>query len=233
MKCPIKQIAISSKNIIDNILSTKGYANKVDKAFDEISNIKDKASIALIKDRPLLKDILSIKEYSNEINEIISNFNIIKSNIYQKSNKIREYLSYLSKDDSYTLTKALNGAISKNELPTNLVGIYTKLRDMIDQNAKELIKVGALKEENAIKDYLKHYFSEAIDNKRAKLDIAYKRLHKRKDLSYDELIAKQMIQDADFVVSNTIKKFSKIRSCGVELIIFKILLYMSILIIIN
>lgn len=199
--------------IKEQINQAKGFKDKyqtgVEAVFKAMENLKDKATIKLAKTDLKyagisLNKLASLREFGRELDDIASSFRVAKSAIYEKANEIKEALAHLSDDDSKALFKALDGTLEPNKLNSNLKPFYEKFRADIDENANKLIKLGALDSKYKIKDYIKHYYTKAIDEKRASAKLAFDSLHARKDLSEDERLALGLLEDADFAIANTI-----------------------------
>ncbi len=117
-----------------------------------------------------------------------------------------KYLDKFDAAQSEQLFNALDGKIAKADLPQELQATYQKLRDAIDHNANELIKAGALKQENKLTDYIGHYYDEYMQKERGKISRTFDKFFARKDLSEAQKRALGLRTDISFVVANTLAK---------------------------
>lgn len=205
MECPIKKTIQKSDEVIQKSLKEK-WGEKVDLLFDKGKERLDKTALKIKHNTPEWANeyLFRIQEYAKDIGEITQNFTNTKSVIYAQSAKVKKYLETLSEKDSKELFNALDGDLEPTKLPAHVRPLYEKFRAIIDNNAKELIKAGALDKNYAIKDYIKRYYTDAVQQKRASAKLAIDKLHKRKNMSYDERIARGMLEDSSFAVSNTL-----------------------------
>ncbi|ASM38490.1 MAG: hypothetical protein SPI03_06215 [Campylobacter sputorum] len=207
MKCPGKITKEKTDSVFDTFknISDK-YDNFIDDLWQKGSDKLREGEEKLANNSPRAKKWLSLRSYAKEVDELIYDFKTTKSAIYAKTNSIKDALSSLSKDDNAQLVKALDGMIKKDELSEHLKDAYTKIRAIIDKNASDLVEAGALKSENVIQDYIKHYFHKSVQDKRNAMKIAHNKLFARKNLTDDEKIALGMLEDGDFAIANTIKE---------------------------
>jgi hypothetical protein len=146
-----------------------------------------------------------VTKLQKQSSEVINDFRNSKANIYDEANNLMQGLKTLGKDDNVLLVKALNGDMKAIELNKDLKVFYDKFRAVIDKNANDLVEAGILGEKQQIEHYLKRYYEDYIDNGAVTGgSVAFQKLQKRKDLTYDERIALGMVEDATFVISNTI-----------------------------
>ncbi len=150
--------------------------------------------------------LLTVSDMTKQIGEITHDFRIGMSQIHEQAGQIKSFLdSNLSPSQSTLLHKALSGDMDAFTLPGNLRETYNRMRDIIDTNADALVKAGALNEKHKIKDYLKRYYEDHLNEggviKKMYFD---ERFRKRKNLTHDERIALGMIEDANFVIPKTL-----------------------------
>lgn len=147
----------------------------------------------------------TITDIQKSANAVVNDYRNMKAFIYDEANTLMKGLDTLSQEDNKSLIKSLNGDISRADLKPTLFPFYDKFRAIIDKNATELVNAGVLDSKDKIENYLKRYYKDYIDNGVNKSSsLAYDKLKKRKDLTYDERIALGMIEDATFVISKTI-----------------------------
>lgn len=118
-------------------------------------------------------------------------------------------LNQLPKDDSKLLVMALDGDLSKDKLSDDLRSIYEVIRKKIDDNAKQLVELGVLRQEDLKEDYVKRFYKEHIENRSIlskifssghKLDKQYERLN----LSLEQREQLGQIHNAGYVVARTL-----------------------------
>jgi hypothetical protein len=184
MRCGIKEANNKLDNTIDKVFAKMG---------DKINEF-DK------------HNVISTTKLQKEFSETLNEYQIALADIYESAGDIQKYLSdELMQDESESLVRALNGDITPLELDSHLKPLYEKMRAKIDNNADELVKLGALNEKSKIKDYLKRFYEQYQDEK-GKIGKLYfaSRFKKRKNLTHDERIALGMIEDASVVIPKTL-----------------------------
>ena len=186
---------INHKNIF--VRTGAKYEKAVDNFF---SNVEKKFDDKI--DGTLLTHLTVPKEV-REVSEMVNAYRAETVEIAKNANKISNFLKEeLTESESIEFTRALAG---DGAVPLHLKELYIRFRKVIDQNAKKLVDNGALAEENSIKDYLKRYYKEYLEGKASgKFSLNMKEVFKRKDLTHEERIELGLIEDADFVVANTI-----------------------------
>lgn len=172
----------------------------VDKVFD---NMAEGVEHLNAKYDP--NNILTVSKAQKELHNITKDFEIESNHIYTNASELKVQLEKLTKEDSENLVKALNGDLDPFELNDNHRAVYDKFRAVIDKNAQDLVDAGALKETSMMADYLKRYYVDHLEKRSAMQKMFFnKRFKERKDLSYEERIALGMVEDASFVIPNTI-----------------------------
>lgn len=188
----------------ENIFKRTGakYEKIVDDAFDKAEKWFDDKLVESKLGKKTLR-YLTVPKEVREVAEMVNAYRTDTVNIAKNANKIADFLrENLSEEDSIALTRGLAG---DGAVPLHLKKTYIRFRKVIDQNAKKLVDNGALAEENSIKDYLKRYYKEYLNNKKSGLfSLSMKEVFKRKDLSHDERLELGLVEEADFVVANTI-----------------------------
>lgn len=151
------------------------------------------------------RNVFAVHEVEKVFGEWMREFKMQQVGINEKAKQTRDFLSGLKDEDSQALVRALNGDLDPKKLDGSLRDMYDQFRTMIDANAKELVDLGVLKEESAIKDYIKRYYSQYLDGKSGSAKMFFtNKFKERKDMSLDERLAKGMIEDASFVIPKTI-----------------------------
>ena len=192
-KCNNPTDKINYKNLFK--LGTKTYEKEVDKIFSHFEKWFDGKT----KDTPV-KYFTTTKEM-REVGEMVNAYRAETVDMAKNATKMAEFLSNeLSDEDSIALTRALGG---DGDVPTHLKEVYERFRKVIDTNAQRLVENGALAEESVIKDYLKRYYQEYLEGQ-GKFSVAMKKVFQRKDLTHEQRLELGMMENADFVISNTI-----------------------------
>ena len=174
------------------------YENAVDRIFE------GENTPAFIKKGMSVLDLRNAAK--REIDGAIESFFRESAAIGAQARIVAKYLDKFNTAQSEQLFNALDGKIAKADLPQELQATYQKLRDAIDHNANELIKAGALKQENKLTDYIGHYYDEYMQNERGKISRTFDKFFARKDLSEAQKRALGLRTDISFVVANTLAK---------------------------
>lgn len=174
------------------------YENAVDRIFE------GENTPALVKRGMSVLDLRNAAK--RQIDGAIESFYRESAAINAQARTAAKYLDKFDAAQSEQLFNALDGKIAKADLPQELQATYQKLRDTIDHNANELIKAGALKQENKLTDYIGHYYDEYMQNERGKISRTLGKFYARKDLSEAQKRALGLRTDISFVVANTLAK---------------------------
>jgi len=174
------------------------YENAVDRIFE------GENTPALVKRGMSVLDLRNAAK--RQIDGAIESFYRESAAINAQARTAARYLDKFNTAQSEQLFNALDGKIAKADLPQELQATYQKLRDAIDHNANELIKAGALKQENKLTDYIGHYYDEYMQNERGKISKTLGKFYARKDLSEAQKRALGLRTDISFVVANTLAK---------------------------
>ena len=174
------------------------YENAVDRIFE------GENTPALVKKGMSVLDLRNAAK--RQIDGAIESFYRESAAINAQARTAAKYLEKFDAAQSEQLFNALDGKIAKADLPEELQATYQKLRDAIDHNANELIKAGALKQENKLTDYIGHYYDEYMQNERGKISRTLGKFYARKDLSEAQKRALGLRTDISFVVANTLAK---------------------------
>lgn len=145
-----------------------------------------------------------VSELQKEVNLVVTDHRNITAGIYDAAATLKDHLGSLGKEQSKQLVRALNGDMAPQDLPGELMPLYGKFRSTIDKNADQLVELGVLDEKNKIEHYLKRYYKQYLEDGHRGSSLAYKKLKARKDLTQDERLALGMMEDADFVIPQTI-----------------------------
>ncbi len=176
--------------------------NKYENAVDRI--YEGENTPALVKKGMSVLDLRNAAK--RQIDGAIESFFRESAAINAQARTAARYLDKFDAAQSEQLFNALDGKIAKADLPQELQATYQKLRDTIDNNANELIKAGALKQENKLTDYIGHYYDEYMQNERGKISRTLDKFYARKDLSEAQRRALGLRTDISFVVANTLAK---------------------------
>jgi hypothetical protein len=90
-------------------------------------------------------------------------------------------------------------------LGDGLLEVYADVRATIDHNANELVDLGILSEDEKIRDYVKRYYQEYVqDQKTFQTNIGINKMFQRNKRGYDEAVEQGLVEDAGFTIANTI-----------------------------
>lgn len=204
MACQIAKGLEKVKNVLDN------YDEFVEDGFEKMGEAIRKVDEKVTKTvtKGTFDRTLTVSKITKELGEITFDYKIGQAEINEQAAKVKEFLdNRLTADDSVLLHRALTGDMRAVRLPERLKKIYSKMRNLIDSNAKRLIEAGALKEEYAIKDYLKRYYVQHLEDSNFVSKMYFtKRFKSRKNLTHDERIAMGMLEDSNFVIPKTLSE---------------------------
>ena len=203
MKCEneIDKKESAIKEVLKNPLQWgKKHEEMIDKLSDRLAKmVDDKLGNTPLKHFFIPEDI-------KKVSDMINAYRVDLAKLNKNAVKLSEFLSEnLTEDESIALTRALAG---DGEIPEHLRSVYDRFRRIIDRNADNLVRAGVLDEKYKIKDYLKRYYKDYLEDKH-KFSIKMQKLFKRKDLTHEERLELGLIENADFVVANTILEQNK------------------------
>lgn len=152
-----------------------------------------------------LERLLTVSQTQKEIGVMLSEYRVARAQIDEAAADIKRFLETLDVDRSHALVQALSGDLDPKTLDVGTRKLYDRFRRQIDANAQALVDAEALNAKYKITDYVKRYYTQYIDDIKGSHHVYFDRRFKsRKKLTHDERIAMGMIEDADFVVSNTV-----------------------------
>lgn len=212
MRCPLKNLFKNEDSLFkkyNDFLENDGILKAVTNAFKKVGN---KAK-ELFPDGLIRAGIDQIEKLNSPLrktfNEISYDYKTYFNRINQMAVNAKKDLEGLSKADKLNLFKALNGDLDPKMLDEHLKNTYAKYRKMINDNADEMIKYGALNKEHKIEDYLKRYYQKYTDEQHAikkQLGLWFDRVYKRREMTYYERMAMGMIDDLDYALVHTIRE---------------------------
>lgn len=191
-------------NAIDNTL-LEPQRKAIKKAAELLSKLDDKLS------RVLKFRILTTTEINKKMNSIQRNYYNTLTDIQAHANSIRDVFDRCAISDD--LVRALDGSLEPSKLSKNERDAYDLVRKVIDENARALVEAGLLAKENSIKDYVTRiYAAHQKDQQRAKHFFTKK--YGRKNLTYEDRIALNQINEPGLVIPATIYKQKKQLALG-------------------
>lgn len=172
----------------------------------------------MTKDRALdfIPRIFTASEEASKISKIEDSFYRSMEDSILIARRLHDSLKTYSKEENTQLLRALDGDLPYDELPIHLVEDYNIMRKAIDDNANLLIKAGLLDERAKIGNYVLRMYSQYL-NDQSVLQKHITKKFKRKDLSEEDRIALNQIQDASIVVPATLHKQKQQLSVGIFL----------------
>ena len=119
-------------------------------------------------------------------------------------------LANFSKDEIKGIYEYLHGWKQLGELAEHTRAAANALKNIIARNADELVNLGALRAEDKIENYVKHYFAEHAEQQKNAIARAINKITNgkyfaRKDLSREQLEKLGLLED-EFAIINTIKE---------------------------
>lgn len=200
------------KTALDELPTMKELTGEIDGFFSKMADkIWDNVNIGvefvakeLNQKVPKLARALDIKQNASAINSVLEGFRRESAAINANANTAAKYLKRFNTEQSEMIYNALDGKLDPLDLPENMQATYKQIRTAIDNNAKELVNAGALKEENVITDYIGHYYDEYMKEQRQKVSVAFDKFFKRKDLTDAQRKELGLRTDISFVVANTL-----------------------------
>lgn len=119
-------------------------------------------------------------------------------------------LANFSKDEIKGIYEFLHGWRKEGELAEHTRAAANALKNIIARNADELVRLGALRAEDKIENYVKHYFAEHAEQQKNAIARAINKITNgkyfaRKDLSREQLEKLGLLED-EFAIINTIKE---------------------------
>ena len=119
-------------------------------------------------------------------------------------------LANFSKDEIKGIYEFLHGWRKEGELAEHTRAAANALKNIIARNADELVSLGALRAEDKIENYVKHYFAEHAEQQKNAIARAINKITNgkyfaRKDLSREQLESLGLLED-EFAIINTIKE---------------------------
>ncbi len=196
----IKENEKQTKKLFKKSLS-KRYEDTVDRFFEKVEEKFDKVGEKV----PLVRDVIIPKEVK-EVADMIGAYRQDTVEMARNAAKISDFLvENLTEEESVALTRALGG---DGEIPEHLKPVYDRFRKIIDANADALVREGALDEKYKIKDYLKRYYKQYLEERKV-FSVKMSKVFRRKDLTHEERLEIGLVENADFVVANTILEQKK------------------------
>ena len=93
------------------------------------------------------KNWFEVTDVQKQTNELINDYNINQTKIYESANSIKDDLAHLTKEQNRDLLKVLNGDMKLKELSDDLKPLYKSFRKTIDDNANKLVELDVLSSE--------------------------------------------------------------------------------------
>lgn len=219
-KCPLRELKKKQGGLLNKLDSF------VDDAFEKVEGGYDKFANWADENIPYAGTVLDVRKFGKEVDELLQANTRTRSAIYAQAAQFKEYFGNLSVSDRKTLFKALDGELGKDgleelagesvvateriveSLPEHLRGLYTKVRQAIDNGANALVEAGALDKDNVITHYIKHYYKKHLEEAQGNAKIAkalsQSKFFKRKDLTWEQKQLLEIEDDAAFAITNTI-----------------------------
>ena len=204
--------------------SVSDFGKKTDDAIDKVFEIAgDKISTALGKgaskitkafgvplDDKKVESFFKAGVHTKLMDKLDHSWGIFNQRLYLNSVDNLKKLQGFSKDEISNIYEYLHGWKKIGELAEHTRSAANALKNIIARNAEELVRLGALRAEDKMEDYVKHYFAEHAEQQknaiaRAINKITHGKHFARKDLSREQLEKLGLLED-EFAIINTIKE---------------------------
>lgn len=192
----------------------ENYAKLVEKKGEQTTNAIKRAAVWSLKKAGIsdaaAKAFVRSGAAIKLVDHLNYSFNTFKNRVELNALDNAKKLANFSKDEIKGIYEYLHGWKQLGELAEHTRAAANALKNIIAKNADELVRLGALRAEDKIEDYVKHYFAEHVEQQknaiaRAFNKLAHDRHFARKDLSRDELEKLGLLED-EFAIINTIKE---------------------------
>lgn len=130
--------------------------------------------------------------------------------------RVHSALRAYSKEENIELLKALDGDLPADNIAKHLVTDYKSIRKAIDDNADLLVKAGLLSPEAKKEHYVLRMYAQYI-GEQGQAQKFFSKKFKRKNLSEEDRMALNQIQDASIVVPATLHKQKQQLAIGMYL----------------
>ncbi|WP_172128322.1 hypothetical protein [Campylobacter sp. RM16192] len=223
VKCPLRELKEKQGGLLKYLNKLDNF---VDDAFEKVEGGYDKFANWADENIPYAGKVLDVRKFGKEVDELLQTYTRTRAAIYAQAKQFKEHFGNLSVSDRKILFRALDGELGKDgleelagesvvatekiveSLPEHLRGLYTKVRQAIDNGANALVEAGALDKDNVITHYIKHYYKKHLEEAQGNAKIAkalsQSKFFKRKDLTWEQKQLLEIEDDAAFAITNTI-----------------------------
>lgn len=190
------------------------YAKVIEKAGEKTADAIKRAAVWSLKKAGVSDEAAKAFVRSGAAIKLVDHlnysFNTFKNRVELNALDNAKKLANFSKDEIKGIYEYLHGWKKENELAEHTRAAANSLKNIIKTNADELVSLGALRAEDKIEDYVKHYFTQHAQEYKNAFARAFNKLaqdskHARKDLSKEELEGLGLLED-EFAIINTIKE---------------------------
>ncbi|MCI6343591.1 MAG: hypothetical protein MR769_02755 [Campylobacter sp.] len=190
------------------------YAKWVEKKGEQTTNAIKRAAVWSLKKVGISDEAAKAFVRSGAAIKLVDhlnyNLNTFKNRVELNAADNAKKLANFSKDEIKGIYEYLHGWKKEGELAEHTRAAANSLKNIIARNADELVRLGALRAEHRMEDYVKHYFAEHAEQQKSAIARAFNKLaqdsqHARKNLSKEELEKLGLLED-EFAIINTIKE---------------------------
>lgn len=205
--------SFSELSLINKELGEK-YAKGVEKLGDKTEAVIKRAAVWSLKKVGVSDETAKAFVRSGAAVKLVDHLNYslntFKNRVELNAADNAKKLANFSKDEIKGIYEFLHGWRKESELAEHTRAAANALKNIIKRNADELVRLGALRAEDKIDDYVKHYFAEHIEAQKSAIARAFNKLAQnrhfaRKDLSREQLEKLGLLED-EFAIINTIKE---------------------------
>lgn len=198
----------------------KGWDKGVDKAFDiagdKISTALGKGAVNLTKtfgvplDDTKVESFFKAGVHTKLMDKLDHSWGIFRQRLELNAKDNLQKLKGFNKDEISNIYDYLHGWKNGHALAEHTRAAAYSLKDIIKRNANELVKLGVLRKEDRMDDYVKHYFKPLLQKSEAEAQRHFNKLglgekFKRKELNKMELEELGLMKD-EYAIINTIKE---------------------------
>ena len=214
------QYSVSELNKVMRVFGVENYDKSVDKGFevagDKISTALGKGTSKITKafgvplDDKKVESFFKAGVHTKLMDKLDHSWGIFNQRLYLNSVDNLKKLQGFSKDEISNIYEYLHGWKKIGELAEHTRAAANSLKNIIAKNADELVRLGVLRAEDKIENYVKHYFEPLLQKSEAEIEAHFNKIglgekFKRKELSKAELEELGLMKD-EYAIINTIRE---------------------------
>lgn len=200
--------------------SNKNYDKAIDKAFDiagdKVATALGKGASKITKtfgvplDDKKVENFFKAGVHTKLMDKLDHSWGIFRQRLELNAKDNLQKLKGFNKDEISNIYEYLHGWKGMDELAEHTRTAANSLKNIIKANADELVKLGVLRAEDSMENYVKHYFEPLLKKSEAEIEAHFNKIglgekFKRKELSKAELEELGLMKD-EYAIINTIKE---------------------------